>query len=91
MFDTLVRAFCWHDAHSPRALYVSLCLHAVYVLVCVCFSGSVPGMRPAEAGEFTRRAFQAGKMGLTEVGQGEHLKNAHRQNSADLHILRFPE
>ncbi|XP_075887327.1 5-taurinomethyluridine-[tRNA] synthase subunit GTPB3, mitochondrial isoform X3 [Nelusetta ayraudi] len=28
--------------------------------------GSVPGMRPAEAGEFTRRAFQAGKMGLTE-------------------------
>ncbi|XP_029356895.1 5-taurinomethyluridine-[tRNA] synthase subunit GTPB3, mitochondrial isoform X2 [Echeneis naucrates] len=29
--------------------------------------GSVPGMRPAEAGEFTRRAFQAGKLGLTEV------------------------
>lgn len=28
-------------------------------------------MRPAEAGEFTRRAFQAGKMGLTEVGQVE--------------------
>lgn len=40
--------------------------------MCVCvFSGSVPGMRPAEAGEFTRRAFQAGKMGLTEVGQVE--------------------
>lgn len=40
--------------------------------VCVCASpGSVPGMRPAEAGEFTRRAFQAGKMGLTEVGQAE--------------------
>uniref|UniRef100_A0A665WVW3 GTP binding protein 3, mitochondrial n=1 Tax=Echeneis naucrates TaxID=173247 RepID=A0A665WVW3_ECHNA len=31
------------------------------------FPGSVPGMRPAEAGEFTRRAFQAGKLGLTEV------------------------
>ncbi|XP_076009406.1 5-taurinomethyluridine-[tRNA] synthase subunit GTPB3, mitochondrial [Genypterus blacodes] len=29
--------------------------------------GSLPGMRPAEAGEFTRRAFQAGKLDLTEV------------------------
>uniref|UniRef100_A0A3Q2TU02 5-taurinomethyluridine-[tRNA] synthase subunit GTPB3, mitochondrial n=1 Tax=Fundulus heteroclitus TaxID=8078 RepID=A0A3Q2TU02_FUNHE len=28
--------------------------------------GSVPGMRPAEAGEFTRRAFHAGKLDLTE-------------------------
>lgn len=36
----------------------------------VCVSGSVPGIRPAEAGEFTRRAFQAGKLGLTEVGEG---------------------
>lgn len=45
-----------------------------FVYACVCFSGSVPGMRPAEAGEFTRRAFQAGKMGLTEVGQDEHVK-----------------
>lgn len=34
----------------------------------------MPGMRPAEAGEFTRRAFQAGKMGLTEVGQEEHVE-----------------
>uniref|UniRef100_A0A3B3S5R8 5-taurinomethyluridine-[tRNA] synthase subunit GTPB3, mitochondrial n=1 Tax=Paramormyrops kingsleyae TaxID=1676925 RepID=A0A3B3S5R8_9TELE len=29
--------------------------------------GSVPGVRPAEAGEFTRRAFHAGKLDLTEV------------------------
>uniref|UniRef100_A0A3P8WHQ8 GTP binding protein 3, mitochondrial n=1 Tax=Cynoglossus semilaevis TaxID=244447 RepID=A0A3P8WHQ8_CYNSE len=31
------------------------------------FPGSMSGMRPAEAGEFTRRAFQAGKLDLTEV------------------------
>lgn len=30
-------------------------------------SGSVPGLRPAEAGEFTRRAFAHGKLSLTEV------------------------
>uniref|UniRef100_W5M5D7 5-taurinomethyluridine-[tRNA] synthase subunit GTPB3, mitochondrial n=1 Tax=Lepisosteus oculatus TaxID=7918 RepID=W5M5D7_LEPOC len=29
--------------------------------------GSLPGLRPAEAGEFTRRAFHAGKLDLTEV------------------------
>ncbi|XP_053441571.1 tRNA modification GTPase GTPBP3, mitochondrial isoform X2 [Nycticebus coucang] len=29
--------------------------------------GSVPGLRPAEAGEFTRRAFTHGKLNLTEV------------------------
>ncbi|XP_020033828.1 5-taurinomethyluridine-[tRNA] synthase subunit GTPB3, mitochondrial isoform X2 [Castor canadensis] len=29
--------------------------------------GSVPGLRPAEAGEFTRRAFAHGKLNLTEV------------------------
>lgn len=50
--------------------------------LCVCFSGSVPGMRPAEAGEFTRRAFQAGKLDLTEVGQEENVKTK-RQVSAD--------
>uniref|UniRef100_A0A8C7MSB8 GTP binding protein 3, mitochondrial n=1 Tax=Oncorhynchus kisutch TaxID=8019 RepID=A0A8C7MSB8_ONCKI len=31
------------------------------------FKGSLEGVRPAEAGEFTRRAFHAGKLGLTEV------------------------
>jgi tRNA modification GTPase len=30
-------------------------------------TGSVPGLRPAEAGEFTRRAFAHGKLNLTEV------------------------
>lgn len=29
--------------------------------------GGVPGLRPAEAGEFTRRAFERGKLDLTEV------------------------
>ncbi|MXQ93458.1 hypothetical protein E5288_WYG021144 [Bos mutus] len=29
--------------------------------------GNVPGLRPAEAGEFTRRAFAHGKLSLTEV------------------------
>lgn len=42
--------------------------------LCMFLSGSVPGMRPAEAGEFTRRAFQAGKMGLTEVVRREHIR-----------------
>lgn len=30
-------------------------------------AGRVPGLRPAEAGEFTRRAFAHGKLNLTEV------------------------
>lgn len=62
-------------AHPPHSSYMSLRLHVR--CVCVFFSGSVPGMRPAEAGEFTRRAFQAGKMGLTEVFK-RSLKKAHR-------------
>lgn len=32
-----------------------------------CLTGRVPGLRPAEAGEFTRRAFAHGKLNLTEV------------------------
>lgn len=50
--------------------------------MCV-FAGSVPGMRPAEAGEFTRRAFQEGKMGLTEVGRsGGAERRELRQKSS---------
>uniref|UniRef100_A0A8C7YER4 GTP binding protein 3, mitochondrial n=1 Tax=Oryzias sinensis TaxID=183150 RepID=A0A8C7YER4_9TELE len=58
--------------------------------------GSMPGMRPAEAGEFTRRAFQAGKLGLTEVeGLGDLIhaeteaqrRQALRQMSGDLERL----
>lgn len=58
--------------HIPHAsLHVCMLrIYCMYLCMCV-FAGSVPGMRPAEAGEFTRRAFQAGKMGLTEVGQVE--------------------
>uniref|UniRef100_A0A3P8PL35 TrmE-type G domain-containing protein n=1 Tax=Astatotilapia calliptera TaxID=8154 RepID=A0A3P8PL35_ASTCA len=57
------------------------------------FPGSVPGLRPAEAGEFTRRAFQAGKLGLTEVeGLGDLIhaeteaqrRQALRQMSGEL-------
>ncbi|XP_062869076.1 tRNA modification GTPase GTPBP3, mitochondrial [Trichomycterus rosablanca] len=55
--------------------------------------GSVPGLRPAEAGEFTRRAFHAGKLDLTEVeGLGDLIhaeteaqrKQALRQMAGDL-------
>lgn len=76
---------CVHEARSPRASYISSCLYAVCVFVC--FSGSVPGMRPAEAGEFTRRAFQAGKLDLTEVCQEEHIKT-HWNRSVQICISR---
>ncbi|XP_056133560.1 tRNA modification GTPase GTPBP3, mitochondrial isoform X2 [Lampris incognitus] len=55
--------------------------------------GSQPDMRPAEAGEFTRRAFHAGKLGLTEVeGLGDLIhaeteaqrRQALRQMSGEL-------
>ncbi|KAK2908070.1 tRNA modification GTPase GTPBP3, mitochondrial isoform X2 [Channa argus] len=55
--------------------------------------GRVPGMRPADAGEFTRRAFQAGKLDLTEVeGLGDLIhaeteaqrRQALRQMSGEL-------
>lgn len=43
--------------------------HQFMFCLCARFAGSMPGMRPAEAGEFTRRAFQAGKLGLTEASE----------------------
>ncbi|XP_064187647.1 tRNA modification GTPase GTPBP3, mitochondrial isoform X1 [Anguilla rostrata] len=55
--------------------------------------GGLPGVRPAEAGEFTRRAFHAGKLGLTEVeGLGDLIhaeteaqrRQALRQMAGDL-------
>ncbi|XP_026200977.1 tRNA modification GTPase GTPBP3, mitochondrial isoform X2 [Anabas testudineus] len=55
--------------------------------------GNMSGMRPAEAGEFTRRAFQAGKLDLTEVeGLGDLIhaeteaqrRQALRQMSGEL-------
>lgn len=75
-----------YDACSARTSNIFPCLYAA----CVCFSGSVPGMRPAEAGEFTRRAFQAGKLGLTEVGQVEHVKT-HRHLCANVWSLCLSE
>ena len=62
----------------------------------MCFSGSLPSVRPAEAGEFTRRAFHAGKLGLTEVeGLGDLIhaeteaqrRQALRQMSGELGLL----
>lgn len=53
----------------------------------------MPGVRPAEAGEFTRRAFHAGKLDLTEVeGLGDLIhaeteaqrRQALRQMAGDL-------
>ncbi|TSM94642.1 tRNA modification GTPase GTPBP3, mitochondrial [Bagarius yarrelli] len=58
--------------------------------------GSLPGLRPAEAGEFTRRAFHAGKLDLTEVeGLGDLIhaeteaqrRQALRQMAGDLRRL----
>ncbi|MCJ8737847.1 hypothetical protein PDJAM_G00028810 [Pangasius djambal] len=55
--------------------------------------GSLRGLRPAEAGEFTRRAFHAGKLDLTEVeGLGDLIhaeteaqrRQALRQMAGDL-------
>ncbi|XP_072516270.1 tRNA modification GTPase GTPBP3, mitochondrial [Salminus brasiliensis] len=55
--------------------------------------GSLPGLRPAEAGEFTQRAFHAGKLDLTEVeGLGDLIhaeteaqrRQALRQMAGDL-------
>ncbi|TRY66627.1 hypothetical protein DNTS_007777 [Danionella cerebrum] len=55
--------------------------------------GSLPGLRPAEAGEFTRRAFYAGKLDLTEAeGLGDLIhaeteaqrRQALRQMKGDL-------
>ncbi|KAL2090336.1 hypothetical protein ACEWY4_015024 [Coilia grayii] len=55
--------------------------------------GSLPNLRPADAGEFTRRAFHAGKLDLTEVeGLGDLIhaeteaqrRQALRQMAGDL-------
>ena len=40
---------------------------------------ALPGLRPAEAGEFTRRAFDAGKLDLTEVEGLADLINAETE------------
>lgn len=41
---------------------------------------TIPGLRPAEAGEFTRRAFENGKMDLTEVEGLSDLLFAETEN-----------
>lgn len=65
-------------------------------LFCICTLGSLPGLRPAEAGEFTRRAFRAEKLDLTEVeGLGDLIhaetevqrRQALRQMAGDLSRL----
>ncbi|KAJ1947388.1 tRNA modification GTPase gtpbp3, mitochondrial [Kickxella alabastrina] len=58
--------------------------------------GSLPGMRLAEAGEFSRRAFDSGKMDLTEIEGVADLVNAQteeqrrmavRQAGGELHRM----
>ena len=47
--------------------------------------GSLEGLRPAEPGEFTRRAFHAGKLDLTQVeGLGDliHAETEHQRRQA---------
>lgn len=76
----------WKRLHSK--------VHFILKMSCfVCVSGSLPGLRPAEAGEFTRRAFCAGKLDLTEVeGLGDLIhaeteaqrRQALRQMAGDL-------
>ncbi|XP_078525770.1 5-taurinomethyluridine-[tRNA] synthase subunit GTPB3, mitochondrial isoform X2 [Lissotriton helveticus] len=62
------------------------------------FPGAMPGLRPAEAGDFTKRAFLNGKLDLTEVeGLGDLIhaeteaqrRQALRQMAGDLgHLYR---
>ena len=56
--------------------------------------GTIEGLRPAKAGEFTKRAFRSGKMNLTEVegladlinAETEHQRRqAFKQMDGDLH------
>ena len=47
--------------------------------------GSLEGLRPAEPGEFTRRAFHAGKLDLSQVeGLGDliHAETEHQRRQA---------
>lgn len=56
--------------HSGRAI-ISSVLHAL---------SSLPFCRPAEAGEFTRRAFQGGRLDLTQVEGLKDLINADTES-----------
>lgn len=47
------------------------------------------GLRPAEAGEFSRRAFDAGKLDLTQAGRGLRRRSPHEQ-VASSHVPLAP-
>lgn len=65
----LLCVFCVRGRCICRTAFSFLFFSRFCLCARVCFAGSVPGMRPAGAGEFTRRAFQAGKLDLTEVSE----------------------
>lgn len=52
---------------------MELSLHASHAVISAVLSllSTLPGLRPAEAGEFTMRAFKSGKMDLTQA-EGVH-------------------
>src|SRR5580704_13382216 len=64
--DALVLWFP-HPASETGEDTVELQLHGGRAVVAAVFAalGAMPGLRPAEAGEFTRRAFLNGKLDLT--------------------------
>lgn len=63
--------------HSGRAV-VSSVLSAL---------SSVPACRPAEAGEFTRRAFQGGRLDLTQVEGLKDLINAETETQRKFALI----
>ncbi len=51
--------------------------------------GELPGLRPADAGEFTRRAFMAGKLDLTEAEGLADLINAETEQQRRLALRQL--
>ncbi|XP_055694874.1 tRNA modification GTPase GTPBP3, mitochondrial [Lutzomyia longipalpis] len=69
---------CEFHVHGGRAVVAAL-LDAL---------GSVPGLRPAEPGEFTKRAFYSGKMDLTEAEGIADLIHAETEMQRKLAVIQ---
>lgn len=54
----------------------------------IALSGQALGLRPAEAGEFSRRAFDAGKLDLTQASWGDASRARHLGHPC-LKLLRW--
>ena len=63
--------------HSGRAVVSSV----LSALSCI------PACRPAEAGEFTRRAFQGGRLDLTQVEGLKDLINAETESQRKVALI----